>query len=65
MNIISKWKEDYKAWRRQEVRVAPKEARGRVFEDAPTHPRAKVAKVVNLRVRVIRANGDIEEIKRG
>jgi len=62
MSIISKWKEDYKAWRRQEVRAHQGNVRGRVFEDTPEHPRARVAKATNLKIKITRANGDIEEL---
>lgn len=68
MNIFKKWIEDFKAHRRGEKRVhADKNARGRVYErtEIPGADSrvAKVATVTNVKVRVIRANGDIEEIK--
>lgn len=58
--------EDFKAYRRDEVRVAPKGVRGRVYaeKDAPTSPGHSVASKgkAELEMIVTRVNGDVERI---
>lgn len=61
MNIISKWIEDFKAWRRNEVRAHHGDVRGRVFEKADPGKTAKVGKLTMVSIKVTRANGDVEE----
>ena len=62
------WWQDFKAWRRGEQRVAPKGVRGRIYskkEGAPSSPnniRTSARSKVTLRMQVIRANGQVEEV---
>lgn len=50
MNIIKAWIEDFKAYKRGEKRVAPKESTGRVYKSK--------SKVTLDKVRVYRAKTD-------
>lgn len=69
MNIIRSVIEDLKAWRRGEVRVAPRGTSGRIYAkkggeepSAGTH-KVKAEPIVTLEMKVMRANGDVEVIK--
>lgn len=61
--------QDFKAWRRGEKRIAPRNVRGRVYErkngdNAPAgRHQSKAAGVAVLKARVIRLDGTTEEIE--
>ena len=60
--------EDFKAWRRGERRVAPRGARGRVYEKKNVEPTSgpsflfKKEPVATLTMRVTRADGSVEQV---
>ena len=58
MSMLKILWEKYLTWKRGEKRVAPRECRGRVFEEKGAKKKAQV----KIKARVIRKNGSVEII---
>ena len=54
LNIFSILWSDFKAWKKGERRIAPRNQRGRVYEPTPHKSNVKIT------AKVIRKNGEIE-----
>jgi hypothetical protein len=69
MNIFKQTIEDFKAWRRGEIRVQPRGVTGRIYALKETGQpeggaavNVKTEPIASLHVKVIRADGTVEDL---